>query len=79
MVSPKYPKYATDAKRRLIDARARNAPREELARLEAVVKKQSRPEPATPVKVRNVEHKPSGIVVDLERARLEREWESAPD
>jgi hypothetical protein len=76
-MSPRYPKYATDAKKKLIDARARNAPRAELARLEAVVKAQSRPAPTAP-KVRKVEHKPS-VVVDLERARLEREWQSAPE
>jgi hypothetical protein len=76
MISPKYPKYATDAKKKLIDARARNAPRAELARLESVVKAQSRPEPATPARVRKVEPKPS--VIDLERARLKVEWESAP-
>jgi hypothetical protein len=79
MMSPRYPKYATDALKRLIDARARNAPREELARLEAAVKAISRPEPTTPIKARNVQHKPAAVVVDLDRARLEREWQSAPD
>jgi hypothetical protein len=78
MVSPKYPKYATDALKRLMDARARNAPRAELARLEARVKAISRPEPACPPKVRSVPHKPAAVVVDLKRARLEAEWESAP-
>ncbi len=74
MMSPRYPKYATDAKKRLIDARARNAPRAELARLEAVVKAQSRPEPATPARVRNAEPKLSSVVVDLRRLELERAW-----
>jgi hypothetical protein len=78
MISPKYPKYATDALRKLIDARARNAPRKEVARLEAAVKAQSRPEPTTPIKVRKVERKPS-VVINLERERLERSWESAPE
>jgi hypothetical protein len=75
MMTPRYPKYATDALKRLIDARARNAPREELARLEAKVKAISRPEPTTPSKVR----KEPSVVVDLGRERLEREWKLTAD
>jgi hypothetical protein len=50
MIKPKYPKYAGDALRKLIDAHARNAPRAELMRLEARIKAGSRPE--TPAKFR---------------------------
>ncbi len=48
MIKPKYPKYACNALRELIDAHARNAPRAELLRLEAEVKRISRP--TTPTK-----------------------------
>jgi hypothetical protein len=50
VIKPKYPKYAGNALRELIDAHARNAPRAELMRLEARVKAVSRPE--TPAKFR---------------------------
>lgn len=78
----RYPKYATDALKKLIDARARNAPRAELMRLEATVKAISRPEPTTP-KFRDVERKSGAVVVDidsyLEKERLQREWKCAPE
>jgi hypothetical protein len=86
MVSPKYPKYATDALRRLIDAHARNAPQAELIRLEARVKAVSRPEPPAKFRAmmdkqiaralgRNVqtEHKARDVVaINLDRERRER-------
>ena len=50
MVSPKYPKYASNALIKLIDAHARNAPRAELMRLEARCKAVS--QPTTPAKFR---------------------------
>ena len=50
MIKPKYPKYASNALIALIDAHARNAPRPELLRLEAEVKRISRP--TTPTKFR---------------------------
>jgi hypothetical protein len=91
-MSPKYPKYATDALCKLIDAHARNAPRAELLQLEARCKAVSRP--TTPAKFRasidghiaralgrnvQTEHRAARDVVDLERERLKREWKSAPE
>ena len=50
MIKPKYPKYASNALIKLIDAHARNAPRAELLRLEARCKTVS--QPTTPEKFR---------------------------
>jgi len=50
MIKPKYPKYASNALIKLIDAHARNAPRAELLRLEARCRAVS--QPTTPAKFR---------------------------
>jgi hypothetical protein len=62
--------FATGALRKFMNARARGASRQELAQLSAaaMAEQTTRPLP----------RRPDGGVVDLDRARLERSWESAP-
>jgi hypothetical protein len=86
MIPPKYPKYASNALRKLIGAHARNAPRAELLRLEAEVERISRS--TTPTKFRaamdkhiasalgrniQTEHKARDVVaINLDRELRER-------
>jgi len=72
--------FATGALRKFMEARARGASRQVLTQLSAAAMAEQ-PAVASPTPfqglIARMQDKPR-VIIDLERARLERSWESAP-